>query len=136
MLGGAALLNESPETDMIPDIPSDAADNGPPEASTDAPPEVPEIQEENTARVAIVKTADREDGIARAAALLGEMDFSGKDVYLKGSYNSPDPFPATTHPDALGAMIRLLRGKGARGVRLLKEAAWGAPATSWKSSVF
>ena len=97
MLGGVALLNEAPE-----------------------------IQEEDTTvRVAIVKTADRNNGVARAVALLGETDFGGKDVYLKGSYNSPDPFPATTHTDALGAMVRMLRDKGAGGVTLIERSGMG-----------
>ena len=127
VLGGVALLNESPEPgEIILDMP-DAVEDSTPEIEALA--EVPEILEEqeekDTVRVAIVKTTDREKGIARAVALLGEMDFSGKDVYLKCSYNSPDPFPATTHPDALGAMVRMLRGKGAGGVTLVERSGMG-----------
>jgi len=75
--------------------------------------------------VAIVKTADRESGIAKAVGLLGEINFSGKDIYLKGSYNSPDQFPATTHPDALGACVRWLRGKGAKSITLAERSGMG-----------
>jgi uncharacterized protein (DUF362 family) len=130
-LGGLALLNEPPETDGVSAIPSHAVHGIPPETGTLA--EVSEILEEqeatqeekDAARVAIVKTANRVEGIARAAALLGETDFRGRDVYLKGSYNSPDPFPATTHPDALGAMVRMLRGKGAGGITLVERSGMG-----------
>ena len=125
MLGSAALLNETPETNGILNISSDAANESPRETTTDAPEEEQDIQEENKTLVAIVQTANREDGITRAVALLGEMDFSGKNVYLKCSYNSPDPFPAATHPDALGAMARMLRGKGAAGVTLVERSGMG-----------
>jgi len=129
MFGGLALLNESRETEGVLEPQFDAADECPTETSTVAPVEASakdaEIREEEVARVAIVKTANREDGIARAVALLGEMDFSGKDVYLKGSYNSPDPFPATTHPVALDIMVRLLRGKGASSVTLIERSGMG-----------
>jgi uncharacterized protein (DUF362 family) len=125
-LGGLALLNEPPETEMISDSPPNAADNnGPSKNPAESSSEAREIQEEDTVRVAIVKTANREAGIARAVALIGEIDFSGKNVYLKGSYNSPDPFPATTHPDALGAMVRMLRGKGAGSVTLIERSGMG-----------
>ena len=126
MLGGAALLNESPETDGILDLSSDVTDESLRETTNEAPDEEQDIQEENKTRVAIVQTANREAGIARAVALLGEMDFSRKNVYLKCSYNSPDPFPATTHPDALGAMARMLRGKGASGVTLVERSGMGS----------
>jgi len=127
VLGGAALLNEPPEPGEVLLPMPDAMEDISPEIETLAEAsEISEEQEEkDTVRVAIVKTADRENGIARAVALLGEMDFSGKDVYLKGSYNSPDPFPATTHPDALGAMARMLHGKGAGSVTLVERSGMG-----------
>jgi len=130
MLGGIALLDESPETGVISDSRHSAADDGLPEISTtgistESQAEAPETYEETVVRVAIVKTSNRRDGIARAVALLGETDFSGRDVYLKGSYNSPDAFPATTHPDALDAMVRMLRGKGAGGVTLVERSGMG-----------
>jgi len=119
-------LNESPAADMIPDDLSVAADESLRETSTEAQSETPEKQEEaDTVRVAIVKTANREEGVARAVALLGEINFSRKDVFLKCSYNSPDAFPATTHPYALGAMVRMLRGKGAGKVTLVERSGMG-----------
>ena len=129
MLGGVALLNGSSETDGVllpPASPPDAADDSRFNALTELPVETAKFAEEkDVVHVAIVKTTGREDGIARAVALLGEMDFSGKDVYLKGSYNSPDPFPATTHPDSLGAMVRMLRNKGVGSVTLVERSGMG-----------
>jgi uncharacterized protein (DUF362 family) len=47
-------------------------------------------------------------------------DFSwlsrGETVFIKPAHNSGNPYPATTHPTAVGAMIKLLREKGARRV--------------------
>lgn len=64
--------------------------------------------------VALVKTADRRQGIQKAIQILGAPELQGKDVYLKCNYNSPDPYPATTHPDALREVAGLLRSMGAR----------------------
>ena len=127
-LGGLAILNESLETDRISNLPSDAVNDNSPEVGTSV--EASEIfeeeqEEKDRSRVAIVKTANRAEGIARAVALLGETDFEGRDVYLKCSYNSPDPFPATTHPDALDAMARLLRVKGAGNITLIERSGMG-----------
>jgi len=82
-------------------------------------------EEKTRASVAIVKTTDREIGIARAVELLGDTDFAGKDVYLKCSYNSAHPFPATTHPESLSAAVRLLREKGSREITLVERSGMG-----------
>lgn len=126
VLGGVALLDESTQAEMDSHISSaSAADDRPSEISKEHQADTPEIQEKDVVHVAIVKTANRVEGVARAVALLGEMDFSGKDVYLKGSYNSPDPFPATTHRYALEATVRMLRGKGAASVTLIERSGMG-----------
>lgn len=75
--------------------------------------------------VALVKTEDRKYGIPKAAALLGGADFQNKDVYLKGNYNSPNPFPATTHPETLQAAVQLIMQQGARSVILVERSGMG-----------
>lgn len=65
------------------------------------------------ASVAIVKTTDRKLGFQKAVELLGEISYEGKDVYLKCSYNSPNPYPATTHPKLSAQRLSLLRQKEA-----------------------
>ena len=138
-LGGLALLNESPEKDGISSLVSESDAAKDCTEDTEIPAEASNISkisdiskileeeqgEKDRVSVAIVKTANRAEGIARAVALLGETDFGGKEVYLKGSYNSPDPFPATTHPEALDVMVRMLRGKGAGGVTLVERSGMG-----------
>ena len=88
------------------------------------------IQKEEAAAgktpVSIVKTADRESGIRKAVELLGDTGFEEKEVLLKCSYNSPDPFPATTHPDTLKAVVWLLKEKGAREIVLLERSGMGS----------
>jgi uncharacterized protein (DUF362 family) len=75
--------------------------------------------------VAIVKGTNRRQCIQKAVSLLGEVDFRGKDVYLKCSYNSADSYPATTHPEALGAAAELIRSKGGRSITLPERSGMG-----------
>jgi uncharacterized protein (DUF362 family) len=82
-------------------------------------------QDKTVVPVAIVKNADRKQGIQKAISLLGEMSFAGKEVYLKCSYNSPDPFPASTHPDSLRAAVEILRSKGSPKIILAERSGMG-----------
>ncbi|MBN2337022.1 MAG: DUF362 domain-containing protein [Acidobacteria bacterium] len=75
--------------------------------------------------VALVKTGDRNYGVHRAVELLGGTDFGGRGVYLKASYNSADPFPASTHPDALRALVGMLLRYGAGRVVLAERSGMG-----------
>ena len=75
--------------------------------------------------VAIVKTTDRSSGFRKAVELLGEPSYEGKDVYLKCSYNSPDPYPATTHPEALRAAVEYIKTKGGRKIILAERSGMG-----------
>ena len=77
------------------------------------------------ASVAIVRTTDRKNGIPRAVELLGEADFAGRDVYLKCSYNSAHPFPATTHPESLSAAVKLLKTKRSGEITLVERSGMG-----------
>lgn len=86
-----------------------------------------EEQEEDKKRtpVAIVKTTDRETGVPRAIELLGDSGFTGRDVYLKGSYNSAHPFPATTHPESLSAAVKFLKAQGSNAITLVERSGMG-----------
>ncbi len=76
--------------------------------------------------VSIVKTADRSAGIRKALELLGEIRFEGKEVYLKCNYNSPDPFPASTHPEALTTTVGYLKAKGSHRIILAERSGMGS----------
>ncbi len=67
-------------------------------------------------RVALVRTADRHDGVRRALALLDLNGVDGRRVVLKPNFNSADPGPASTHPDTLAALVTELHECGARSI--------------------
>jgi len=58
--------------------------------------------------VVIVRTDDRAQGIRAAMAAFDLSRFRGMRIALKANYNSADPFPASTHPDTLRAVIETL----------------------------
>ena len=66
--------------------------------------------------VAFVKTSDRVEGVGRAMDLLGINPVEGKTVFLKPNFNSDDPPPASTHPEALRTLILRLQEMGARAI--------------------
>lgn len=77
------------------------------------------------ARIALVRTRERAEGVRRALGLLG-MDFvSGKHVLLKPNFNSADPPPASTHPETLRALIESLQGMGAAGITVADRSGMG-----------
>jgi uncharacterized protein (DUF362 family) len=65
--------------------------------------------------VALVKTANRAEGVRRTLALVGTLDVAGKNVFLKPNFNSADPAPGSTHPDVLRTLVESLQeGKPGR----------------------
>jgi uncharacterized protein (DUF362 family) len=71
------------------------------------------------ARVYVIKTADRADGIAQALAMFGGLGFvSGRDVVLKPNFNSQNAFPATTHDDTIRTMAAQLKAANAGKITL------------------
>jgi uncharacterized protein (DUF362 family) len=76
-------------------------------------------------RVVVVKTDDR----ARAvAACLDALDFSacdGRDVSVKANFNSDDPFPASTHPATLVALLASLKTRRAARLTLAERSGMG-----------
>jgi uncharacterized protein (DUF362 family) len=77
------------------------------------------------AKVALVRTRDRQDGVRRAISLLGENSLSGKQVFLKPNLNSADAAPASTHPDTLRALVESLQEMGARGITVADRSGMG-----------
>jgi len=63
--------------------------------------------------VYVIKTDDRALGVKELLKYHGTADLSGKKVAIKANYNSSDPFPASTHPDTLGAIVDFLKENGA-----------------------
>lgn len=78
--------------------------------------EVPEgkpLKKTIRSQVYVIKTGDRALGVKELLKYPGAGDFSGKKVAIKANYNSSDPFPASTHPDTLNALVDFLKEKGA-----------------------
>jgi uncharacterized protein (DUF362 family) len=52
-------------------------------------------------------------------------DLTGKTVALKANFNSADPFPASTYPDTVGALVGALKEAGAQDVTLAERSGMG-----------
>ncbi len=70
------------------------------------------------ARVAVVRTADREEGVSRILKLMDLSRMAGRHVVLKPNFNSADPAPAATDPDMLARLVREIQDRGARKITL------------------
>jgi uncharacterized protein (DUF362 family) len=77
------------------------------------------------ARVVVIKTANRGEGIARALRLFGPADVARKRVVIKPNFNSADPFPGSTHADTLAALVEWLGGAGASRVTVADRSGMG-----------
>ena len=69
-------------------------------------------------RVALVRTADRKQGVATALKLLNPSGMAGKRVVLKPNFNSADDTPGSTHNDTLSQLVTELHERGARSITL------------------
>lgn len=67
-------------------------------------------------QIALVKTADRAQGVRKAIDLLGINPVVGKRVFLKPNFNSAHPTPGSTHPDVLRSLVLRLMEMGADGI--------------------
>ncbi len=69
-----------------------------------------------TSKVALVYTKNHAEGVNKAVRLLNINPVKGKAVALKPNFNTADPFPASTHNDALYALITTLKELGAASI--------------------
>jgi len=68
--------------------------------------------------VALIRTSNRSDGVARAFSLLNPAGLSGKDVVIKPNFNSADGGPAGTHNDTLTQLVTEIQERDARTTTL------------------
>jgi uncharacterized protein (DUF362 family) len=66
--------------------------------------------------IALVKTADRKQGVETALKLLKVPSLKGKRVLIKPNFNTADPAPGSTHNDTLGAIIGELKKRDAGSI--------------------
>lgn len=76
-------------------------------------------------KVALVSTADRDDGVRRAVDLLGLRTFQGKSVVLKPNFNTADPAPGSTHNDTLESLVLVLQQMGVGQITLAERSGPG-----------
>jgi len=78
-------------------------------------------------KIALVRTGNRAEGVAKAVGLLQSNPVRNKAVVLKPNFNSADPTPGGSHIDTLRALILLLQEMGAARITLAERSGPGAP---------
>ncbi|MCP8310902.1 MAG: DUF362 domain-containing protein [Candidatus Methylarchaceae archaeon HK01M] len=73
----------------------------------------------------MIKTSDRHTGIRSLLSQFDLKDYSGKRTALKANFNSADRFPASTHLDTLGALVKGLKEVGTRDLTLAERSGMG-----------
>lgn len=76
-------------------------------------------------RVWVVREATRARAVAACLDAAGFSACAGRDVAVKANYNSDDPFPASTHPETLAALLAGLAARKAGRVTLAERAGMG-----------
>lgn len=80
------------------------------------------------AKVFLVKTEDRKQGVKRCLALLGPLGYAGKKVLVKPNFNTADPAPGSTHNDTLEQLILELQSANVASLTVGERS--GPPLTS------
>jgi uncharacterized protein (DUF362 family) len=70
------------------------------------------------AKVVLVKTTDRKEGVTRSLHGLCMNPVKGKDVLIKPNFNTADITPGSTHNDTLKALVNELWSMGASSISL------------------
>jgi uncharacterized protein (DUF362 family) len=75
--------------------------------------------------VYLIKTNQRSEGIPSLLEKFNLDEFSGKNIALKANFNSADPFPASTHLEALEFLVSDLQEAGASEIVLAERSGMG-----------
>ncbi|MDD1653993.1 MAG: DUF362 domain-containing protein [Methanomicrobiales archaeon] len=78
-----------------------------------------------TTTIFLSAARDRADTLDRLFSAVDLTGIGGRSVALKANYNSTDPFPASTHPDTLAALVRAIQAAGASTVTLAERSGMG-----------
>jgi len=112
----------APSASRSPSTPTPRPPTQPPPSAT---PQPTATEEAMLARIALVKTADRAEGVRRALELLGINPVRGNRVLLKPNFNSADAAPGSTHADVLRTLVVQLTDMGARGITVADRSGMG-----------
>ncbi len=80
---------------------------------TSTAPATPSTERTGVAKISLVKTNNRAEGVRQAIDLLGLNPVANRGVFLKPNFNSADPTPGSTHLDVLRALVLKLSELGA-----------------------
>jgi uncharacterized protein (DUF362 family) len=83
---------------------------------------------EGKSSVYVVKTTDRAAGVKRLLEEYPLGSLEGLKVALKANFNSADPFPASTHPGTLAAIVDRLRESKVAGIVMPERSGMGVTA--------
>ena len=75
--------------------------------------------------VFILRTSDRVAGVKKLLSRFSLHEYRGKRVALKANFNSDDPFPASTHPETLGAIVETLKAADVVDITLAERSGMG-----------
>jgi uncharacterized protein (DUF362 family) len=80
---------------------------------------------EDTSQVLLIDSSDRDAAVRSLFENAGLTGLSGKSVVMKANFNSADPFPASTHPDTLQAIVTVLKEAGVSEITLAERSGMG-----------
>jgi uncharacterized protein (DUF362 family) len=83
------------------------------------------VDPQDTSEVFLTESSDREAAVRRLFNKSDLAGSSGKRVALKANFNSADPFPASTHPATLKAIVTLLKEAGVTEVTVAERSGMG-----------
>jgi len=75
--------------------------------------------------VYLIKTDNREEGIADLLENYDMSDFKAKNIALKANYNSADPFPASSHPKTIQKLVRSIKEHDPSNIILAERSGMG-----------
>jgi uncharacterized protein (DUF362 family) len=128
LLQACGLLPNKPEPAQPTASPSftpQPTETAAPEQAQQEDPSPTAAEETGIARVALIRTNDRVQGIRRAVQLLGVNPAAGQDVLLKPNFNSADLSPGSTHNDTLETLLELLVEWGAVSITIADRSGMG-----------
>jgi len=73
---------------------------------------------ENKTKIAVIKTANRKEGVRQALKLLDFAPANDKKIIIKPNFNTADPTPGSTHNDTLSQLILELYERGAAEITI------------------
>ncbi len=73
----------------------------------------------------MTSSGDRRRSIPLLLEKIGLSDYKGRQVAIKANYNSANPFPASTHPETLRALIESIKKAEASSITLAERSGMG-----------